>query len=97
VRRILIGDIAAVLAELKTVPPEKQRIKLEDLFYRAHCADKFRKRTGRVLLGFGDGTLQGACCVTGDIEQFGFDRIYDLERLALVLSEIVRRKRRNDF
>lgn len=60
-RRILYGDIVAAASVLRLVEPDARSRVLDLLFYRAHCADKFRKRFGRWYAGLGDGTLAASC------------------------------------
>lgn len=60
-RRILYGDIVAAASVLRLVEPDARGRFLDLLLYRAHCADKFRKRFGRWCAGLGDGTLAATC------------------------------------
>ena len=60
-RRILYGDIVAAASVLQCVEPDVRGRMLEMLLYRAHCADKFRKRFGQWCAGLGDGTLAATC------------------------------------
>lgn len=60
-RRILYGDIVSAAAVLRCVASEERRQFLDRLMYRAHCADKIRKRFGRSSVRWGNGTLEAAC------------------------------------
>ena len=60
-RRVLYGDIVAAASVLRCVEPDARGPMLDLLLYRAHCADKFRKRFGLWCAGLGDGTLAATC------------------------------------
>ncbi len=64
-RPILIGDILAC-ARLLQRQPHALRLKLcAQWLYETHCADKYRKRKGRVHPKWGNGSLMARCTAKG--------------------------------
>jgi hypothetical protein len=60
-RPVLYADIVAAASVVRCVEREGRSQLLDGLIDRAHCADKFRKRSSRWCPGFGDGSLVAAC------------------------------------
>ena len=93
-RRILIGDIFAAVQMLNCIDRENGQHELDLAFYKAHCADKIRKRTGKASLDCGDGTLQAACIRSGTTEFVNFGNQRDIRNVGLVCDAILRWKNR---
>lgn len=60
-RRILYSDVVAAASAIRIVERDERQRVLDRMINRAHCADKFRKRFGKLLPGCGDGSLITAC------------------------------------
>ena len=60
----MIGDVMALARGLSGMPADHQRIACQQAYLRAHCADKFRKRLGRVHPRWGDGSLMAFALLT---------------------------------
>ncbi len=60
-RALLHVDVVTAARVLLTVPCRKRGAVCDQLFDRAHAADKYRKRFGRYLHGYGSGSLASAC------------------------------------
>lgn len=56
-RRLGLDDVVVAARALRAVPPEERRVQVQHWCNEAHCADKYRKRTGRVHPRFGTGSL----------------------------------------
>lgn len=61
------------------MPADHQRIACQQAYLRAHCADKFRKRLGRVHPRWGDGSLMAFALLT-----YRGKRHYDLGNRAFL-------------
>ena len=55
----MIGDLLALARGIALFAPENQRVACHEAFDRAHGADKFRKRCGRLHPHWGDGSVMG--------------------------------------
>lgn len=55
----MIGDLLALARGIALCTPEGQRAACHEAFDRAHVADKFRKRYGRLHPKWGDGSVMG--------------------------------------
>lgn len=54
------GDLDHCVRTLLSVPPEARAWAMDTIIARADLADRYRKRTGRILRGAGDGSLMTA-------------------------------------
>lgn len=59
-RAVLTADLDTAARALAAVPPAERPALIAALLTAAHCADKWRKRTGRAHPRWGDGTLAAA-------------------------------------
>lgn len=92
-RQILMGDIVAVARSLMDVPPQMQASAANTMFYRAHVADKFMKRTGVPHPVWGNGSLL-ACAASGPSKAEPFpNNLAYLSSLGLVIEELIAWKR----
>ncbi len=60
-RALLHVDVVTAARALLAVPARDRVALCDQLFDRAHAADKYRKRFGRYLRGYGSGSLASAC------------------------------------
>ena len=60
----MIGDVMALARGLSGMPADRQCIACQQAFLRTHCADKFRKRLGRLHPRWGDGSLMAFALLT---------------------------------
>ena len=60
-RALLHVDVVTAARALLAVPATERIALCEQLFDRAHAADKYRKRLGRYLQEYGSGSLASAC------------------------------------
>ena len=60
-RALLHVDVVTAARALLAVPKRDRIALCDQLFDRAHAADKYRKRFGRYLRGYGSGSLASAC------------------------------------
>ncbi|KAB7616069.1 hypothetical protein F9L33_04725 [Amylibacter sp. SFDW26] len=60
-RALLHVDVVTAARALLVVPDRERVALCDQLFDRAHAADKYRKRFGRYLRGYGSGSLASAC------------------------------------
>lgn len=56
-RRVLIGDMIVAAQALRDVPAHRHRLVFGQMLARAHAADKWRKRLGRIHPCWGNGSL----------------------------------------
>lgn len=89
-RSILHGDLRAAAIYARDLPPARRGPALAALLDRAHCADRYRKRLGRVHPLWGDGTLWAAVPrpPVGLAEPFLSDQAY-LESMLEVFQAIL--------
>jgi hypothetical protein len=60
-RALLHVDVVTLARVLLSVEAEKRSETCDQLFDRAHAADKYRKRFGRIHMNYGRGDLASAC------------------------------------
>ncbi len=60
-RALLHVDVVTAARALLAVPAAERVMLCDQLFDRAHTADKYRKRFGQYLHGYGSGSLASAC------------------------------------
>ncbi len=89
-RPITHCDVAAAARAIWNLPPETRRSEVMCLLNRAHAADLFHKRTGRVHPFWGNGSLSGAIVTKAAPapEPFLSDNSY-LEPLATVFETLL--------
>lgn len=90
----MIGDVFAAIELLKNSVSEDPLRELDMALYRAHCADKIRKRTRKASAEMGDGTLQAACYQPNFREPLDFGNKDNVEKLGLVCDAILRWRNR---
>jgi hypothetical protein len=56
-RQVMLGDLIAVASCILSAPQHQREGRIEDLFHRAHIADKVMKRLRRPHLAWGNGSL----------------------------------------
>jgi hypothetical protein len=56
-RPVLYGDLHAAARRLSGLSAGERAGALAEMLYRAHCADRFRRRTGRGHPEWGNGSL----------------------------------------
>jgi len=89
-RALLHVDIVMAGRALLAVPEQDRVAVCEQLFERAHVADKYRKRFGRYLKGYGAGCLASACWgVPLMPEPFLSDRDY-AQCLKVIFEQVLR-------
>jgi hypothetical protein len=95
VREFTHGDAVAAASALRVRPPETWEGWLVGYLDRAHAADRFRKRTGRVHPRWGNGSLMSA--ILCDMPVWPEPRLSDpayAEALVAVLEALIRWRRR---
>lgn len=94
-REFTHGDAVAAASALRTRPPETWEGWLAGYLDRAHAADQFRKRTGRVHPCWGNGSLMSA--ILRDAPVWPEPRLSDpgyAEALVAALEVLIRWRRR---
>lgn len=86
-RSITTGDLHAMAAALLPLAEEERSAAAQRIIDRARKGDKLRKRLGRVVMGYCDGTLYGAT----DFPRPKFDPniTEHLKALHVALGEII--------
>jgi hypothetical protein len=93
-RGLTHGDVVAVASLLRTRPRETWDATVDRLLDRAHAADAYRKRLGRVHPRWGNGSLMSTVLCESPVwpEQRLSDPRY-VEALAAVLLALIHRRR----
>ena len=90
-RAVSHGDAVAAASLIRCRPPETWAATLQSLFDRAHVADLYRKRLGRMHPEWGNGSLTSAVLCDSDVwpEPRLSDPVYT-EALVAVLLAVMR-------
>lgn len=94
-REFTHGDAVAAASALRTRPSETWERWLAACLDRAHAADRYRKRTGRVHPRWGNGSLMSA--ILCDMSVWPEPRLSDpdyAEALVAALEALIRWRRR---
>ncbi|MGB3313811.1 MAG: hypothetical protein WBB85_05325 [Albidovulum sp.] len=92
-RMVTHGDVVTTARAVRHLCPEARRDEILRLLDRAHAADLFRKRTGKLHPFWGNGSLHGAIGRAAAAEPFLSDTGY-LEAMAAVIETLLDWKHR---
>lgn len=93
-RRVMVGDVLAAAQVLQGLPPAARPGCMVRLLERAHAADMWRKRLGRVHPCWGNGSLM-ACALVAGAGAAPAPRLNDAEflsALAVVIAALQARR-----
>ena len=90
-RRVCAGDVFSAASCVAKMPEAARRSFLAGLFDDAHCADKYRKKTGKSWCG-SDGTIRGALGCSADFAGFSDSGHTEAARLVLECLGVWRAK-----